>query len=168
MTKTLTNILNESMELELAIIDNAGELTPAIMDRLTVNAIETREKLDSYDIVMERFEVNEKFYKQKADQFRLMSKAFSDAQDKMKAHLKFTMQERGLSEVSGNDVRFKLTNTTPSLNIIPELIPESYKYQVVSQEIDKAKIKQDLVDGVIIEGAELKTNVALRKYNNRG
>ena len=75
------------------------------------------------------------------------------------------MTEMNITELSGEDVRFKLSRTQPSLEIFADLIPEEYKYQVISQEIDKEKIKKDLKEGIEILGAELKENVALRRYN---
>lgn len=165
MSKSLSAILNESLDLEKSIIESYGELTPAIMDRLTINEIETKEKLDAYDAIMDRFELSEKFFKDKAAQINLVAKAFGNARESMRARIKEFMIAKDIKEVRGSDVRYALSNTTPTLEIDEKLIAKKYWVQIISEEIDKAKIKEDLKAGVEIFGANLKTNQALKKYN---
>lgn len=168
MNKSLTNILNEITELEIAIIDNDGEIPLELIDREIIAVIEKKEKVAAYDFKIQKLESSVSVFKAKADEYYKYAKYISNTIDRIHEHLKFTMQQRGLSEISGDDVRYKLVPTNPALNIIPDKIPEYYKHQVTTTEIDKAKIKQDLIDGIVIEGAELKHGVSLRKYKNRG
>jgi hypothetical protein len=165
MSKSLMVIASESLEIERMIIENFGELTPEIIEKFTINQIETKEKLDAYDVIMDRFELNEQYFKQKADSINVISKAFKVARETMRERLKAFMLEKNLYEIKGSDVRFIITDTQPSLKLIPNLIAPEYTYQVVSTEIDKTKIKADLKDGKEVLGAELVGGTALRKYN---
>jgi len=165
MSKSLTNILNESLEIERAIIESFGEITPAIADKLTINEIEQKEKLDSYEVIMNRLELNETYFKQKAAELKMIEKSFAQARESMRERIKYFMIEKNLDEVRGSDARFKLTKTTPSLKIDPDLIQDEYKFQLISIEIDREKIKADLKDGKEVIGASLEQGLALRKFN---
>lgn len=165
MSKSLITILDESFAIERALIESMGEITKEISDKVLINEIEKREKIDGYEILMSRLELNEQFFKQKEDQAKVMKNSCAKLRESMRDRIKYLMIENGLEEISGSDVRFKLTKTTPSLKIDSDLITDEYKYQLVSIEIDKEKVKADLKSGKEVAGASLEQGVALRKYS---
>ena len=166
MNKDLITVLNRAHEIEIALMESAGEVTPQIQDMITIKNIEEKEIVDSYEVIMDRLEIAESYCKNKSQQFAMMARSYGGLRDNMRSGIKSKMLETGRQEITGHDIRFKLSRTQPSLNIVSEdLIEEQYKKQVTTTVVDKDKIKTDLKQGKEVLGAELVENVSLRKYN---
>lgn len=78
------------------------------------------------------------------------------------------MISMGKNELSGSDVRFKLTKTAQRLVVSETELDPSYLLTVTTQVPDKERIKSDLLSGHSVRGAALDGGLALRTYINRG
>lgn len=164
--KSLALIVSETAILEQKLVESGGEITPEIESYLQIKDIELPEKVDSYSIVMDRFDALEKFYKERADFFSQIAKRCKGVRERLKDNLKREMRNLNMTEIKGNEMRFVLSKTKPALVLEDEtLIPRDYIKQVYVESIDKDRLKEDLAFGPI-PGAHLEESYSLRPYAN--
>lgn len=164
--RSLLSIINEASSIEGMIIESGGELTPDIEMLLEVNQRTLAEKVDAYHMVIERFEALEKHYQSRSDYFKTISGQCKSVILRLKNNIKFAMQEMGVEEIKGLDMRFKLSQTPGSLVIEdPEMVPVEFKKEVISTEIDKKALKEALGKHEV-PGAKLDRGFSLRTYAN--
>lgn len=165
--KSLVSIVRDVATLETMLIEAGGEMTPEIEAMLTVKEVNLPEKIDNYEAMLDRLEAIEALYKERAKMFSAAAKSLANAQDTLKERLKIAMKELGVTELLGHDIRFKLSVSKPKLVILDEkLIPKEYKIQVITDEVQKDRLSEDLKIGSV-PGAILEETYSLRKYVNK-
>lgn len=164
---SLRSLVTLSNDLLNQLLESNGQLTPELEEQLSKLEIALPAKVDSYAYLIDRFEAEAEFWKARAENNALVMKACLAAQKRLKDNLKFAMQEQKAGEIKGNEVRFKLQNSKPSLVIDETIIDPAYTYQHVETRIDKKKIEEDLKIGVPVKGATLEPSFSLRVYANR-
>lgn len=166
MSKSLVAIVGEVNSLEAMLIESEGQIDEAIENALAVKEIELPEKVDQYFYTFERFKVLEAYYKERAQFFSLVQKQCANVQTRLKENMKEAMSSLGVDEIQGNDIRYKLSKSKPALQIEnEELIPKQYKKEVVTIELNKKALAEDLTMGEI-PGAKLVDSFSLRPYPN--
>ncbi len=166
---TLISLAHEAMALAQMIAESGGELTPEIEAMLEVNSRSLADKLDGYVSVDERFQSEQDHWKRKADACRAISKRFEDARERLRARIKFTMEEMGVGELKGIDHRYKLSPLKPKLVIdSEESLPIDFKMIVQTSVPDKDKIQAALMVGAQVMGARLEPVSRLQAYANAG
>ncbi|MGZ3770043.1 MAG: siphovirus Gp157 family protein [Bdellovibrio sp.] len=164
--KSLVLLVNEAMQIEQMLMESGGELTEEINKSLSVNSAELAQKVDGYDHILTRFESLEKHYKARAEFFKTIATQCKAAQDRLRDNIKFAMHEMGVSEIKGNDMRFKMAPTQGMLIIEDEsMVPVEFKHEIVTTEIDKKALKDALLKGEL-PGAKLVPGFSLRSYAN--
>ena len=164
--KSLITLAKESNQLEVMLLESGGEVTPEIEAMLTVKEVNLPSKVDNYYHVMHRLDGLEIHYKEMADKFQKAAKTFSGASKSLKDRLKIAMRELGEDEIKGNDFRFKLSNSKPSLIIEDDkVIPKDYFVQVTETVLEKDRLLEDLKIGEVA-GARLEPSFSLRSYVN--
>jgi hypothetical protein len=165
-SKNLTLIVNEANEIEQMLIDSFGSIDERLEKLITVNKDELAEKIDGYDIIFERLDVLAKHYKQRAEFFSNIAKGLSKTEDRLKENIKTAMSELKVTELEGNDIRFKLSNTKPSMVVLDEdAIPREYFEEITVTQLNKSRLRDDLAIGPV-PGAKLEESFALRTYAN--
>lgn len=164
--KSLVSIVNEAISIERLLIESGGEITPELSDALAVNAGTLADKVDGYVHILERFEDLETHYKSRAEFFKKIAEHCKKAQDRLKENIKFAMQELEVTDLHGNDMRFKLS-PTPGVMVIEDedMVPVEYKNEVISTVIDKKALKDALKNGEV-PGAKLVPGYSIRSYAN--
>lgn len=166
--KSLVSIVSDTNDIVSQLIENGGELPPDLEEKFLINKNELAVKTDSYAYMLERLELEESYWKAKANDMALISKSLKGLRERLKDRLKYALSNLEEKEIKGDDYRFKLSNAKGKLVIDDEkIISDEYKYQKVSMELDKDKIKEDLAKGVKIEGARIEESSMLRKYLNK-
>lgn len=159
--------LLQLVEIEKLLLESGGELTPDLEAALFVPSSSLPDKIDSYDLTIDRFESNAKFYKERAEFFSNLAKQFIAAADRLKENVKLAMAELGTDELVGFDIRFKLQDTKPAVVVEDESKIDG-AYTTVEQvvKINKDRILQDLKLGVPVVGVRLEPRKSLRVYAN--
>lgn len=164
-SKSLISLVHVVSSLEEKLIESNGEITEEIEKSLVIKDTSLPEKMDSYALVIDRMDSISKFYKDKAEFYLKLAKSANFVVDRCKHNIKESMILLGIDELEGFDVRFKLTPTSPTCVIEDESkIPETFLKKEI--KIDKKELVQVLKSGVLIEGARLEENKALRMYPN--
>lgn len=165
--QSLFEIVFQSQVLTQQIIEAGGELSPELEQALEQVDLAITAKVDGYNAVMDRLELEATYWKAKADMYSKIAKAHTAAQDRMKNAIKQAMQAMGKTEVCGDDVKFKLANAQPKLILDEAKIPKEFKMIVTTHVVDKERIKTALKEGFAVAGAQLEPSVALRAYVNK-
>lgn len=164
MSKSLAVIVSEASALETMLVESDGEITPDVEAFLAVNAAELQQKVDSYSLIMERLETLAGYYKNRSEFFAQVSKQCESARDRLESNIENAMKVLKTDEIAGQDVRFKLVKSNPSVVIENEkLIPAEYKKEKVTVSIDKKRLGEDLKIGDVT-GAKLESKEYLRTY----
>lgn len=164
--KSLMAIVNQSIDIEKMLIESGGEVNEEIEKFLTITHSELAEKVDGYQNVIERFEALEDHYKARAEFFRTVSGQCKTVAQRLKDNIKYAMQEMGVVEIKGNDIRFKLSPTKGRVIIEDaNMVPVEFKEEVIETKIDDKKIREALEQGEV-RGARLEPGFSLRTYAN--
>lgn len=166
--KSLVTLANEAAEIERILIESDGELTKEVEAKLTVSGLELPAKVEGYSHILQRIEVMSEHYKRQAQFFQKLAKTCDNFETALKENIKASMSILGVSEIEGQSIVYKLTDSTPKLIIDDaEAIPTEYKRQVVETVIDNKLLKDHLVTGLPVRGAHIEKTVALRKYGKK-
>ena len=115
--KSLAVIISETAALEQALVDSQGEITPEIEAMLVVKDTHLPEKVDNYSMVIDRMNTIHAFYRAKAEMFTRMAKAADTVATRCESNLKLAMETLHTDEIMGNDIKYKLVRSNPSVII---------------------------------------------------
>lgn len=165
---TLLKAIGEMNLITQEIIANGGELTPAMEEAMNEKDIVIAGKIDSYAYIWERSEIEEAYWKQKADEFSRVANALRAIRENLKFRLTYGIKAMGKTEVVGREFIFKFAKTSGKLIILDEkAIPRKFKKTVKVVELDKAGIKAALTAKKKVKGAKLIMEPSLRKLVNK-
>ena len=164
--QSLVNLVKQANFLEQTLIESGGELTPELEEILNNIDINLPEKVDGYYSVLERFELAEKYWKDKATAFSNISSACKKLQVRLKENLKYAAKESGGDEITGKEYRFKVQKSPKSLVINEDKLASKWYIEEVVLTPDKPRIKEALEAKEKIEGAYFEQGTQLRKYFN--
>ncbi len=154
----------KSQWLTQRLIESGGEMDEQLEAFFTELADKKTHKAEAYHHMLEHLKFEEDFFKAEGNKYLMVAKSIRTAQERMKATLKYVMEKQGIKEISGRTCRMVLTNAKPALDIDEQKIPDAFKQQVVTYEIDKQRIRVELEAGNEIEGARLIPVFTLRTY----
>jgi hypothetical protein len=166
--KSLVALAQESAEIERIIIESDGELTPELEKALTINEINLPDKVEGYHNIIQRVELMSEHYKRQVEFYARLKKSCDNFETALKENIKTAMRITNTSEIAGNSIVYKLTNSNPKLIVFDEkVLPQEYKKEVVETVIDNKKIKDHLVAGLNVDGARLEPTDSLRKFGKK-
>lgn len=143
--------------LSSAIDSETGEVDVAALAKLNEVKSDMQAKsiaLASYIKNMEaERDAIEKAKKNMAERENALDKRL----DYLTQYLQSNMELCGINEIKCSYFNIKLKKCPISTNILDEgLVPEEYKKYKMAVTIDKLKIKEEILAGVVIPGVELK------------
>ena len=151
--QTLLSILSEYQHFERLLVESGGELTPEAETEIESVSSKLITKVDACAYVMERLEVDERYYRDKAAQWTMVARAHANAAKRLKERVKYCMKELGATTLPGEDHVFKLTGGRFKTEIVDEtMIPFEYFKEVIVREIDKELIETAIENGVDVPG----------------
>jgi hypothetical protein len=168
MSKTLKDLVIHSNRITEILAETGGELTPELESEIAHVDLALPQKVDGYVVTLDRMMAEAEYFKLKAEEFLAVSKGIVNARELLMGHLKACMEMMQVSEIQGNDWRFKIQSAAPAVKISNEdLIPKEYTREVVEIKIDKKRIAEDLKLSVPVPGAHLETTTYVRSYVNK-
>ncbi len=164
--KSLIALVAGAADIERALIESNGEVTPDVEAMLAITEIHLPEKIDNYSLVIDRMESISEFYKAKAAEYVRLAKAASNVIARCESNLKIAMEAMHTDEILGHDVKYRLVKSNPKCVITDESkIDGAYKITETIVSVDKKRLIEDLKLGPI-EGAQLESGYSLRRYLN--
>lgn len=166
-SKSLIALVKEAQTLFQVLAENGGELTPELETMLANIDVKLPEKIDAYKVMLDRAEAEEAYWRKRADEMQSIARGLANLQASLKDRLKFVARETNQSELVGHEYKFKIANGKSKLVIDEKKLDTAYMMQVVTQEIDKKRIEEDLRIGVPVAGASLEETKSIRAYLNK-
>jgi hypothetical protein len=164
--QSLRSIVAQTKDIVAAIVENNGEITPEIEVALMVIEERTPAKIDAYAVVMERMEMESKYWAEKAEYYKRVSNSCKNVREKLRENIKYAMEQLGTKELMGRDVRFRLSSSTPKLVINEDILDREYLKTEYVTSPDKDRIKEALKAGTDVEGACFLETTSLRQFAN--
>lgn len=122
-----------------------------------------QEKVDHMALIINMIDGEISDLKKKENELKAKIKNYELIIESAKSQLKEEMFTEGLCEIQGKLIKFCIQNSNPKLIIENENdLPEKYKFDVITTNIDKEKLKNDLKSGLEIIGAKLEVGQTLR------
>lgn len=160
--QSLISLSTQYQILLQKILENDGEILPGIDQELETISTAIGHKVDAYDFMMKKLDLEETFFKSQAEKYRAAAKRCAGTREWMKTKIKDVMRNLDKHEIAGNNVSFKLCRAASRLLIDETLLPDKYKMVETRAVPDKEKIAQDLELGHEIPGARFEDSFALR------
>lgn len=151
----LFQITNEMQSIMNELIENGGELTPELEAMLTITESQLKEKAVNYAMVIRSMDYETNIIDEEIKRLQALKKTRQNAIERLKSALTNAMEQCGMDsiETPTNKISFRKSQ---SLEIIDETkVPKQYKTQVVTTKVDKNAIKQDIKNGIAVDGVEL-------------
>lgn len=165
---SLRTLVDQAALLERLLIDSNGEITEEIANLLHVE-VAIPDKVDGYSLVMKRMLSLSQFYRDRALRFESMASSMEDVHERCRDNLRGAMEKLGTTEILGNDVKFRLQKSPPSVNVLDEtLIPGEYIVTETITKIDRKKINSDVKNGKSVPGIEIVQKTYAKEYMNGG
>lgn len=161
---TLVEIVSQKAVILRKVLENGGELPPALEQQLDDIDLTLAEKIDGYIEFMAQMQAEELYWKAKASQASAVGKTCEKIRDRLKDRVKQLMQASKQTELLGNDMRFSLIPSKDALDLIEGLVPEEYKDAEVVWTVNRDRVIQDLQLGIEIPGAAIREVKQLRTY----
>lgn len=162
MKIALYEIEQEYMMLADEIINNSGELTPELEERLMINQSQLESKGKGYGYVIKDIESEIDVIDNEIKRLTALKKSRTNAVDKLKTSLSQAMQLFDISEIKTPTLKinFRKSESVEVENV--NLLDPLY---VVTKEVktaDKESIKLAIKGGLEVSGAVLKQNLNLQ------
>lgn len=156
---TLYDLTNEYNAICDLLEENGGEITPEIEEMLAINAENFVIKADGYCEIIAKYKGMATLAAERIKQAQTVKKIAENAERRMKERLQLAMETYGLTKIECGLHRLSL-RSSQAVEITDETkLPN--EYIKVTTSVDKAKLREDLMAGAIVEGAELKQNKTL-------
>lgn len=143
-----------------AIEEAGGEITPEIEAMLAINEENFVSKAEGYAEIIAKYTILAENAKTRKAQCERVQRVAENAVKRMKERIAQAMEEYNLTkvEVGMHKLSFR---TSQAVEITDEAkIPNDYIK--VATSVDKKKLRDDLLAGVVVEGAELKMKKSLQ------
>lgn len=169
MNENLMQLTNQTNSIVNKLIECDSEDPPKeLIEELDSTDIKMKDKVDGYYFITERLKLETEFWKHKAEEYLKVSKVCKSLREHLQNNLKSAMKKLDQVDLFGNDIRYKLSNSKPKLNIFDEgQLPSSYLTEVIEYKPDKERIINDLKDGKKVPGCELIACHSIRHYVNK-
>jgi len=166
---SLYSIAKALHQLELALIEGGGELTPDLEKATSAETIAIERKVDGYSSILERCASLITEYKTKANMLYAVAESATKLTKRLKDNLKLAMDIIGTDELAGDSVRFKMSRGKPKVVIFDEtIVPDKFWKTVTTRMIDIEEIATAIQSFEDVPGCQLVETKTLRSYASKG
>lgn len=156
----MTNIYEiqkEYFDLMNKVIDNEGEFTPELLEKLEINEQELKQKAINYAYVIKKLDADEVAINNEIKRLSELKKANAKKIDKLKEIITNAMINFGLDKIDSSTLKLFIRNSE-SVNVIDESkLSDNFFTTKVTKIVSKTALKNALKTGEIA-GAELVVN----------
>jgi len=148
--------------LEQTFDSETGEVNEQALARLDEISVDLKEKGIAIASYIKNIEAEEKAIDAAIDNMEARRNQLTKKTKSLVNYLQSNMERCSISEISCPYFAVKLKKCPVSVEVLDEnAISDEYKKSKVTISIDKIKIKEEILSGVVVEGAALKQNMRL-------
>lgn len=141
--------------------ESADEVTEEMQEMADNLNVEIEEKCDNYAKMIRNLEADAEAYKNQEKIFTDKRRSAEKKATDMKKFIEYSMQQTKQQRVKTNLFTLNIQKNTPSLEITSEdHIDDSY-YRV-ERILNKRELLNDIKEGLIVDGVEIKQTESLR------
>lgn len=161
----LIELVKLSNDVRLSLVESAGEITEDTEKALAVLESNLPAKVDGYKYLYDDMLAEAQKFKDKAAVFAKIAKSFEGYADNLKERLVLACGAMGVTELVGNDYKWKLQKAKEKVVIDNEAeISGLFKTIVQTTQVDKDKILKHIKDGRVVVGAHLEQTSFVKSY----
>lgn len=159
----LYDIANEyEMLLENTFDDETGEVNEVALSQLNEIKEDMEKKSIALASYIKNIDAECKAIEEAAKQMERRKKYLENKVNYLTDYLHSNMERCAINEIKCPYFQIKLKKCPISVNVLDEnIIPNEYKKEKMTITLDKLKLKEELLAGVVINGAELKQNTRI-------
>ena len=151
-------IQNEYLLLINQIIENGGEVTPQQELNLQITRDQLQDKGTNYAFVIKKLDAECDIIDAEIKRLSELKKVRQNACERLKANISHAMQTFEVDKIESPLIKLSFRKSQ-SVNVADvNSLPNKYKTIKVTEQADKMKIKQALLNGEVIEGCEIVNN----------
>lgn len=160
--KNIFNIKKEYLTLIQEVIDNDGEFTPELLEKVKINEQELQEKAVNYAYVVKKFEYDNKVIDEEINRLKELKESNKRKIDKLKEIVLESMRLCEIDKIEGQTLKLSFRKSE-AVNIIDESkISDNLMTTKITKTPNKTAIKEAIKEGADIKGAELVVNINLQ------
>lgn len=153
---TLNQLIGLAQEIQKDLIESDGILTDELENKISLNDRELAVKVDTYVYVINGLEDRTDEIDARIENLKAIKTQMRNHADFMRAKLSAALEAMDQKEILGNEFKITTKLNPPRVDILDEeKIPDNYKREKISIEIDKKKISEVLKLGIDVDGARL-------------
>ena len=154
----LFNIQHEYLLLINQIIENGGEITPQQELNLQITRDQLQDKGTNYAFVIKKLDAECDIIDAEIKRLTELKKVRQNACERLKSNISHAMQIFEVDKIESPLIKLSFRKSQ-SVNVADvNSLPNEYKTIKVTEQADKVKIKQALLNGEVIEGCEIVNN----------
>ena len=154
----LFNIQHEYLLLINQIIENGGEITPQQELNLQITRDQLQDKGTNYAFVIKKLDAECDIIDAEKKRLTELKKVRQNACERLKSNISHAMQIFEVDKIESPLIKLSFRKSQ-SVNVADvNSLPNEYKTIKVTEQADKMKIKQALLNGEKIEGCEIVNN----------
>lgn len=155
---TLFAIGEELVEVQAALVEAGGELTPELEQRLTAATEAIEEKVDAYGYRIRALQAYAAMHGDRAKFHALQATSYERIEESLKTRLLAVMQRLGTRKLVGTDFTATVSESKRTVVDNPALLPQTDRYwRLKAPELNVEAIRKDLTDGLEIPGVHLES-----------
>jgi chromosome segregation ATPase len=142
--------------------EETGEINEQSLVKLDEVTKDLKNKVVAIASYIENIEAEEKAIENAIEKMARRKKQLANQSDFLTNYLQANMERCGISEITCPYFAVKLKKCPVSVDVVDEsVIPDEYKNKKEVISLNKVKIKEEMLSGVVIPGASLKQNIRL-------
>lgn len=151
-------ITAEYRQLEEALIENGGEVTPELETALQINQEQLQEKGINYGYLIKSLKYQLDIVKAEKERIEDIKKRIEKTIDRLESTLIGSMELRGIIELKSPTltINFRKSESVEITDF--DALPKEYITVKTTEMPNKTEIKQAIKEGKVIAGAELRIN----------
>lgn len=159
---SLYEINTEYQQLLDDLYDEEGNVNEQALVKLESNNLAMEKKAIAIASYIKNMEAEKNAIDNAKKAMAEREKRYKKKIDELEGYLLINMQKRGITHVSCPYFDVRLKKCPVSVDVVDSsLLPKEYTRTKIEVLPDKIKIKEEMLQGVIVPGAELKTNLRL-------
>lgn len=155
-----------SQQIESALIETDGEITPEIQELLDFKEYDALMLKDSVDIIgftLDRLDLNIDYYQQQIDTLKKLQDSAYKAKETIVSNITSSMNRLKIDSIEGLYRKMKFRQNPPKLEILDELsISDEFKVMKITEHIKNDEIKAFLKKGGKLDWARLTQGRSLK------
>ena len=165
---TLYQLSQDLAAIHQALLENGGDLTPELEERLKQLDFQTRDKVDAYKAVWESLKAEEEMFREESHRCHAIAVARKKAQLVLQERLRQYMDCHGVTELKGQFHTVKVVKNGGQAEVQVLVPPESLPDPFVTKTANKTYLRALIQEQADDDGIVRWEGIPIAKLGERG